>query len=66
MPREIVVSGLLMPTLLPIFIFCIFAQWGIDALLSRLGLYDFVWHPALLRLALFLSLFGLLGLMVYL
>lgn len=65
MPREIAFSGLLMPTLLPLFIGCILLQWGIDTLLTRAGLYAHIWHPALLRLSLFVCLFGVLGLLIY-
>lgn len=65
MPREIAVFGLLMPTLLPLFIGSILLQWGLDTLLARLGLYAHVWHPALLRISLFVCLFGVFGLTVY-
>ena len=65
MPREIAVFGLLIPTLLPLFVAAIALQWSLDRLLTRLGVYRFVWHPALLRLSLFVCLFGLLGLAVY-
>lgn len=65
MPREIAFCGLLMPTLLPLFMGCILLHWGLDTLLARTGLYGHVWHPALLRLSLFVCLFGLLGLAVY-
>ena len=65
MPREIELFGLLLPTLLPLFVGCILLQWVLDNVLSRLGLYPGIWHPALLRLSLFVCLFGLLGLAVY-
>lgn len=65
MPREIDVFGLLMPSLLPLFVLCLLAQWSIDTLLARTGVYNHVWHPALLRLSLFVCLFGVLGLLVY-
>lgn len=65
MPREIDCFGLLVPTLLPVFIACIGLQWALDTLLTRLGAYRNAWHPALLRLALFGCLFGLLSLFIY-
>jgi hypothetical protein len=39
-------------------------MWLIDSLLGRYGLYRFVWHPPLFRLAVFAGLFGLAGLLV--
>jgi hypothetical protein len=65
MPHEVVFHGLVMPTLLPLFLVCILLQWGIDKLLVRIGGYRRVWHPALLRLSLFVCLFGILGLLIY-
>lgn len=65
MPREVDLFGLLMPSLLPLFVACLLAQWGFDSLLARSGLYNHAWHPALLRLSLFVCLFGGLGLLVY-
>lgn len=65
MPRELDLFGLLVPTLLPILLLCIGLQWALDHGLTRLGFYRHVWHPALLRLSLFVVLFGLLGLAVY-
>jgi len=65
MPREIELFGLLVPTLLPLFLGCVLLQWALDALLTQLGLYRHAWHPALLRLSLFVCIFGLLSLAVY-
>lgn len=65
MPRELDLFGLLMPTLLPLFLLSIALQLALDTVLARIGVYSRVWHPALLRLSLFVCIFGLLGLWVY-
>jgi hypothetical protein len=53
MPREIAIFSVLMPTLLLVVIGVSFIFVAIDLLLSRLGLFRFVWHPALFRAALY-------------
>jgi hypothetical protein len=58
MPREIAVISLLIPTLLPTFLGCATAYWFIDGMLARIGLFRYVWHPALFRAALFVCLFS--------
>ncbi|MET0331117.1 MAG: DUF1656 domain-containing protein [Dyella sp.] len=65
MPREIALGDALVPGLLLVFLACLLALWGIDWIVGRLGLYRFVWHPALFRLALFVGLFGVAGLLLY-
>jgi hypothetical protein len=65
MPREIALGGALVPGLLLVFLACLLALWGIDWIVGRLGLYRYVWHPALFRLALFVGLFGAAGLLFY-
>ncbi|KRF02065.1 hypothetical protein ASG87_11310 [Frateuria sp. Soil773] len=62
MPREIAFYGMLMPGLLPVFVGCLLLMVLLDLLLGHLGAYRRVWHPALLRLALFVCLFGIAGL----
>jgi len=64
MPREIALSDVLMPGLLPVFVGCLLLMWLIDSLIGRYGLYRFVWHPPLFRLAVFAGLFSLAGLLV--
>ena len=64
MLREINVFGGLAPSLLLYFLTAI----GVFLLLDRgvaspLGLYRFVWHPPLVRLALFVCLFAALFLL---
>ena len=64
MPRETALAGVLMPGLLPVFIGCLLLMWMIDSLIGRYGLYRFVWHPPLFRLAVFVGLFGVAGLLL--
>ncbi len=64
MPREIVVAGALVPGLLPVFLFSLLLLWLLDRLAGRHGLYRHVWHPALFRSALFVCIFGGLGLLL--
>jgi protein AaeX len=63
MLREIGVFGALMPSLLLYFVVAIPLFLGIDRLVSPLGLYRLVWHPPLVRLALFVCLFAALVLL---
>ncbi|MEW9622855.1 DUF1656 domain-containing protein [Rhodanobacter geophilus] len=64
MPREIAICGVLVPGLLPIFLGCLLLMVLVDVLIGRYGLYRYVWHPPLFRLALFACLFGLTGLLL--
>lgn len=56
MPHEVSIGGVLMPGLLPIFLACLPLMLLMDALIGRYGLYRYVWHPPLFRLALFACL----------
>lgn len=60
MLREISVFGALMPSLLLYFLTAIPLFLVIDRVLSPLGLYRLVWHPPLVRLALFVCVFSAL------
>lgn len=60
MPFEIAVFGVMLPTLLPLSIAGLALQIALDRLLARIGLYRRVWHPALVRLCLFMTIFGAL------
>ncbi|HKR78045.1 MAG TPA: DUF1656 domain-containing protein [Rhodanobacter sp.] len=64
MPREIAIQGVLVPGLLPIFLGCLLLMVLVDLLIGRYGLYRYVWHPPLFRLALFACLFGVAGLLL--
>ncbi|HEX7817275.1 DUF1656 domain-containing protein [Dyella sp.] len=65
MPREIAIGGTLIPGLLPVFIGCLFLLWVLDEAVGRFGLYRYVWHPPLFRVALFVCLFGAAGLLLF-
>jgi len=65
MPREFVLFGFFVPTLLPLFVAAFALQWLVDSALGRLGFFSYVWHPALFRLSLLVCAFGASGLAVY-
>ena len=44
---------------------CLLALWLVDTVVGRFGLYRFVWHPPLFRLALFVCMFGTAGLLLF-
>lgn len=54
-----------MPGLLVVFIGCLLLLWLVDTVVGRFGLYRFVWHPPLFRLALFVCMFGAAGLLLF-
>jgi hypothetical protein len=58
MLREIGLFGALVPSLLLYFLTTIPLFLALDRLASPLGLYRIVWHPPLVRLALFVCLFS--------
>jgi hypothetical protein len=57
MQREIAIYGVLLPSLLPIFVGSALLYWLLDTGLARYGAYQHLWHPALVRLSLFIGLF---------
>ncbi|WP_346837068.1 DUF1656 domain-containing protein [Microbulbifer sp. SAOS-129_SWC] len=63
MPRELAVMGVLFPFLLPVFLLSLALLWALDRLLGRYGLYRYIWHPPLFRVAVFFASFGALGLL---
>jgi hypothetical protein len=65
MPREIAFGGALMPGLLVWFLLSLALLLMIDVAIGRFGLYRFVWHPALFRIALFVCIFSSVGLLLY-
>lgn len=65
MPREIALADALVPGLLLVFGACLLLLWLADTLVGRFGLYRFVWHPPLFRLALFVCMFGAAGLWLF-
>ncbi len=52
-----------MPSLLLVFVFSLLLQWAVDWVGGRYGLYRYVWHPPLFRVAVFFCCFGGLGLL---
>ncbi|KAA8695779.1 DUF1656 domain-containing protein [Pseudomonas syringae pv. tagetis] len=65
MPREIAFHGLYLPTLTLLFLLAAGVAWALDRLLAGFDLYRHFWHPALLRLSLFICIFGALALPLY-
>ncbi|HEV2540877.1 MAG TPA: DUF1656 domain-containing protein [Frateuria sp.] len=64
MPPEIEFYGVLLPGLLPVFLLSLVLMVLLDLMIGRLGLYRRLWHPSLLRFALFVCLFGAAGLLL--
>ena len=58
MLREIGLFGALVPSLLVYFLTAIALFLAVDRLATPLGMYRIVWHPSLVRLALFECLFS--------
>jgi hypothetical protein len=65
MPREIAFHGVYMPTMTLMFLLAAGVTWALDRFLSSVDVYRFFWHPALLRLCLFVCIFGAMALTVY-
>lgn len=65
MPREIAIGDALVPGLLVWFVISMGLLLLIDWVIGRFGLYRFVWHPALFRLALLVCIFGSAALLLY-
>lgn len=65
MAREIAVFGILMPSLLPVFVLSLLIHVGVDWLCGHFGVYRHVWHKSLFRLCLLVCIFGVLALLLY-
>lgn len=65
MPREVALGDALVPGLLLVYLGCLLVLWGVDTVIGRYGLYRYVWHPSLFRVAVFFVLFGAAGLLLY-
>lgn len=63
MPREIAIGGTLVPGLMVWFFLAAALLLLFDWVVGRYGLYRYVWHPALFRVAVFVCLFGGLALL---
>jgi hypothetical protein len=64
-PREIDFFGVLLPGVLPIFLISALLQLVLDAVLSYAGAYRRSWHPALVRLCMFVCIFSALLVTLY-
>lgn len=64
MPREIAVFDALVPTLLLVFVAAMLLQVVLDRICARLGVYRYVWHAGLFRVAMFVCVFGSLALLL--
>jgi len=65
LPREVDFFGVLLPGVLPVFLFSALLQLGLDAVLSYIGAYRNSWHPALVRLCMFVCIFSALLVTLY-
>ncbi|MES2103567.1 MAG: DUF1656 domain-containing protein [Pseudomonadota bacterium] len=65
MPREIALLDALVPTLLLVFVAAMLLQVALDRIFALLGVYRYVWHPGLFRVALFVCIFGGLALLLH-
>ena len=65
MPREINLFGVLLPSILPLFLASLLLQIVLDSALNHLGIYRRSWHPALVRLCLFVCIFSALTVALY-
>lgn len=65
MPREVALGDALVPGLLLVYVGSLLVLWLIDTIIGRYGLYRYVWHPSLFRVAVFFVLFGAAGLLLY-
>jgi len=64
MPREFVLLDALVPTLLLAFVGSLLLQALVDKLCKHFDFYQYVWHPPLFRVSLFVCLFSTFGLVV--
>jgi hypothetical protein len=65
MPRETALLDALVPSLLFAFVAAGVAALLLDWIMTRYRWYRFIWYPALFRLAVFVCVFGVLGLGIY-
>ncbi|OEZ98266.1 DUF1656 domain-containing protein [Duganella phyllosphaerae] len=65
MPRDINFFGVLLPGVLPLFLLTLLLQVALDSVLNRVGAYRHSWHPALVRVCLFVCIFSALLITLY-
>jgi len=63
--REWSISGVIFPAITGLFVLSLMLMWLLDMLFARLGVYRYVWHPALFKLSVFACLFCFTAFMVY-
>ena len=57
-PLEVAIGGILAPGLIISALLALVAMLALRRLLSRIGFYRLIWHPALFNAALFVLLLG--------
>jgi len=65
MPRELDLLGVYVPSLLAVLLLSVALFWVLDGVIARSGVYRWVWHIDLFRLALFVIMFATLGNCLY-
>lgn len=65
MPRELALLDVYIPTLTALFLLSLLLMWLLNRVLAHFAVYQYVWHPALLRVSLFVCIFGSISLLVY-
>lgn len=65
MPRDLNFFGVLLPGVLPLFLLTLLLQVAIDSVLNFVGAYRRSWHPALVRVCLFVCIFSALLVTLY-
>ena len=65
MPRDINFFGVLLPGVLPLFLLTLLLQVALDSVLNRVGACRHSWHPALVRVCLFVCIFSALLITLY-
>ncbi|MBU6468965.1 MAG: DUF1656 domain-containing protein [Betaproteobacteria bacterium] len=65
MKPEIIILGVQLPTLVPLFVFTGVVMFFLDRQFAASSLYNRIWHPALFRTAVFVLIFTSLALLIY-
>jgi protein AaeX len=64
MPVDVTIYGFFAPILLLVLVASIVLFVVLDLVLARFRVYRFAWHPTLFRVAIFISLFCAISLLV--
>lgn len=62
---DLLIAGVQLPFLLVVLMACGITHLLLDHAMARLGIYGWVWHPGLFRVAVFACLFAAGGLLFY-